>query len=86
MPFFEKDDTKIYYEVHGEGFPILLFAPGGMRICIIILAIFTLEPYRSAFERVYGDRHGSAQCWPITGAHQSNRWMADLYARSHRPA
>lgn len=31
MPFFEKGDTKIYYEVHGEGFPILLFAPGGMR-------------------------------------------------------
>jgi pimeloyl-ACP methyl ester carboxylesterase len=31
VPFFEKDDTKIYYEVHGKGFPILLFAPGGMR-------------------------------------------------------
>jgi pimeloyl-ACP methyl ester carboxylesterase len=31
VPFFEKDDTKIYYEIHGEGFPILLFAPGGMR-------------------------------------------------------
>lgn len=31
MPFFEKNDTKIYYEIHGEGFPILLFAPGGMR-------------------------------------------------------
>ena len=28
---FERGDIKIYYEIHGEGFPILLFAPGGMR-------------------------------------------------------
>ncbi len=31
MPFFERDAVKIYYEQHGEGFPVLLFAPGGMR-------------------------------------------------------
>ncbi len=29
--FFERGDTRLYYEIHGEGFPILLFAPGGMR-------------------------------------------------------
>ena len=28
---FERGDVKIHYEVHGDGFPILLFAPGGMR-------------------------------------------------------
>ena len=28
---FERDDIRINYEVHGKGFPILLFAPGGMR-------------------------------------------------------
>ena len=28
---FERDDVNIYYEIHGSGFPIMLFAPGGMR-------------------------------------------------------
>ncbi len=28
---FERGDVSIHYEIHGEGFPILLFAPGGMR-------------------------------------------------------
>ena len=35
MPFFERDSehgsVRIQYEEHGEGFPVLLFAPGGMR-------------------------------------------------------
>ena len=31
MPVFERDNIRIYYEVHGEGFPVLLLAPGGMR-------------------------------------------------------
>ncbi|HJN51995.1 MAG: alpha/beta hydrolase [Pseudomonadales bacterium] len=31
MPFFEQQDTKIYYEESGSGFPVLLFAAGGMR-------------------------------------------------------
>lgn len=34
MPFYERLETKIYYEVSGSGFPILLFAPGGMRSAI----------------------------------------------------
>ncbi|MGR8949230.1 MAG: alpha/beta fold hydrolase [Gammaproteobacteria bacterium] len=34
MPYFERDTTRIYYEVHGEGFPLLLLAPGGMRSSI----------------------------------------------------
>ena len=28
MPYLEIPDGSIYYEVHGEGFPALLFAPG----------------------------------------------------------
>jgi len=31
MAIFQRDDTRLYYEDHGAGFPILLFAPGGMR-------------------------------------------------------
>jgi len=31
MPVFKRDDAELYYEVHGKGFPLLLFAPGGLR-------------------------------------------------------
>ena len=34
MAFFEQDDVRIYYEVHGEGFPVLLIAPGGMQSAV----------------------------------------------------
>jgi|SRR5579872_1402550 len=31
MPMFKHADAELYYEVHGEGFPLLLFAPGGLK-------------------------------------------------------
>lgn len=31
MPTFEGDDIRIYDEEYGQGFPVLLIAPGGMR-------------------------------------------------------
>ena len=31
MPVFTRPDAEIYYEVHGSGHPLLLFAPGGLR-------------------------------------------------------
>src|SRR5882757_214089 len=31
MPMFKRADAEIHYEVHGRGFPILLYAPGGLR-------------------------------------------------------
>lgn len=32
--FTTADGANIYYEVHGEGFPVLLIAPGGMRSAV----------------------------------------------------
>ena len=34
MPIFKRDDVELYYEEHGEGFPVLLIAPGGMRSAV----------------------------------------------------
>lgn len=34
MPIFKSAETSLYYEEYGEGFPVLLFAPGGMRSAI----------------------------------------------------
>jgi pimeloyl-ACP methyl ester carboxylesterase len=31
MPVFKRPDAELYYEVHGSGFPLLLFAPGGLK-------------------------------------------------------
>lgn len=31
MPVLKRPDGEIYYEEYGRGFPILLFAPGGLR-------------------------------------------------------
>lgn len=31
MPFLDRPDGRIHYRVSGEGFPVLLFAPGGLR-------------------------------------------------------
>jgi pimeloyl-ACP methyl ester carboxylesterase len=31
MPVFERAGVSLYYEEYGSGFPLLLFAPGGMR-------------------------------------------------------
>src|ERR1700761_8779623 len=34
MPIFTRPDAELYYEVHGSGFPILLFAAGGLKSSI----------------------------------------------------
>jgi pimeloyl-ACP methyl ester carboxylesterase len=31
MAVFKRPEAEIHYEVHGSGFPLLLFAPGGLR-------------------------------------------------------
>ena len=31
MPMLKRPDGEIYYETYGSGFPVLLFAPGGLR-------------------------------------------------------
>ena len=34
MAVFERGDINLHFEIHGDGFPILLFAPGGMRSAV----------------------------------------------------
>jgi pimeloyl-ACP methyl ester carboxylesterase len=31
MPVLQRGDVSLYYETYGDGFPLVLFAPGGMR-------------------------------------------------------
>ena len=34
MPVLKRPDAEIHYEVHGKGFPVLLYAPGGLKSAI----------------------------------------------------
>ena len=47
MPHFERDDVVLYYESHGEGFPLLVFAPGGMRSNV---AVWQSSPWNPLHE------------------------------------
>lgn len=44
MPTFKRGDVSIYFEEYGSGFPILLFAPGGMRSNIEFWAQSPFDP------------------------------------------
>jgi pimeloyl-ACP methyl ester carboxylesterase len=46
MPTFQRADTELYYEVHGQGFPLLVFAPGGVRSSISLLSRVAYDPVR----------------------------------------
>lgn len=47
MPTFQRGDVSIHYEEFGQGFPILLLAPGGMRSSI---EFWKRTPYEPAKE------------------------------------
>ncbi|MDG2050737.1 MAG: alpha/beta hydrolase [Myxococcota bacterium] len=51
MPTFVQDDTEIYYEESGEGFPVLLFAPGGMRSSLSFWAQSPWNPIEALRDR-----------------------------------
>lgn len=47
MPSFDRGDVSLYYEEHGEGPPLLVFAPGGLRSSI---AYWDRAPYHPVRE------------------------------------
>jgi pimeloyl-ACP methyl ester carboxylesterase len=46
MPTLVRGETSLHYEVSGDGFPLLLFAPGGMRSSIALWARAPFDPIR----------------------------------------
>jgi pimeloyl-ACP methyl ester carboxylesterase len=51
MPEIERPDgTRIYYEVHGDGFPLLLFAPGGINSQVSFWSRSAVNPLEFADE------------------------------------
>ena len=82
MPTFKRGDVSIHFEEYGTGFPILLFAPGGMRSSIEFWANSPFDPTRELaanFRVIATDqRNAGKSSAPITAA---DGW--DTYTGDH---
>jgi pimeloyl-ACP methyl ester carboxylesterase len=64
VPHFVHDNTTIYFEERGAGFPLLLIAPGGMRSAIEYWASAAVNPwasYADDFRLVAMDQRNAGQ-------------------------
>jgi len=82
MPIFSYDDVNLYYEEHGDGFPVLLFAPGGMKSALSFWAGSQWNPIEvlsSNFRVIAMDqRNAGRSTAPIQA---SDGWQT--YAQDH---
>jgi pimeloyl-ACP methyl ester carboxylesterase len=64
MPELKHGDVSIYYEVHGNGFPLLLIAPGGMRSTVEFWGRMPFNPiaeFASDFQVVAMDQRNAGR-------------------------
>jgi pimeloyl-ACP methyl ester carboxylesterase len=82
MPTIELGATRLHYEQHGDGFPVLLFAPGGMRSSIGFWARSSWNPIERLSDRfrviAMDQRNAGRSTAPI---HAGNGWHS--YAADH---
>lgn len=84
MPFFDRDDVRIHYEVEGDGEPVLLIAPGGMRSHAALWANAPWDPRRA----LVGDhqviamdqRNAGQSVAPVSGSDGWPSYTADQLA------
>ena len=84
MPTFERDDISLYYETVGDGFPVLLFAPGGMRSAVSFWrenAWDVIGELSNHFKVIAMDqRNAGASSAPISGSHGWYTYTEDHFA------
>ncbi len=84
MPLFEQGEVKLYYEETGEGFPILLFAPGGMRSALSYWSSGAWNPIEALsphFRVIAMDqRNAGKSTAPVSGQHGWQSYTADHLA------
>jgi pimeloyl-ACP methyl ester carboxylesterase len=64
MPQFAGSTASLYYEVHGKGPPVLLFAPGGMNSAVQMWANATINPlqlFTDDFRLIAMDQRNTGQ-------------------------
>ena len=84
MPTFKRGDVSLYYQEYGAGYPILLFAPGGMRSSIEFWSKSPFDPtkeFASDFRVIAMDqRNAGKSSAPITAADGWETYTADHIA------
>jgi len=84
MPTFEHDGATLYYEEFGSGYPLLLFAPGGMRSAIDFWHRSPFDPTREFagdFRVIAMDQRNAGRSrGPVTAADGWHTYTADHLA------
>ena len=84
MPIFERGDVHIHYEVEGEGPPVLLLAPGGMRSANELWGRMPWNPRTALvdhFQLIGMDqRNAGASTAPVSGADGWSAYADDQLA------
>lgn len=87
MPIVEKSGATIYYEVHGKGFPILTFAPAGVKSTIAVWSapmapINPITEFASSYRVIVMDQRnaGGKSRAPITAKDGWHSFTADHIA------
>jgi pimeloyl-ACP methyl ester carboxylesterase len=84
MPVLERGETAIHYEIYGEGYPVLLFAPGGMRSSIEYWNRAPFHPVRTLAERyrliALDQRNAGASRAPVSASDGWPTFTADHLA------
>ena len=84
MARFERGEISLHYEIHGDGFPILLFAPGGMRSAIGFWRGSEWDPIEALsphFQVIAMDQRNAGQSHaPVTGDDGWHTYTADHIA------
>ena len=82
MPTFKRGDVSLYFEEFGSGYPILLFAPGGMRSAIEFWHQSPFDPtveFAKDFRVIAMDQRNAGQSTAPISA--SDGW--ETYAADH---
>jgi pimeloyl-ACP methyl ester carboxylesterase len=84
MPILVRGDVTIHYESYGSGYPVVLFAPGGMRSSIEFWSRTPWNPIRELSSRyrviAMDQRNAGSSRAPITGADGWHTYTGDHLA------
>lgn len=84
MAIFERGEIKLHYQVHGEGFPVLLLAPGGMRSAADLWRRAPFDPrelLKDEFQLIAMDQRNAGQSSaPVSPADGWSTYMRDQLA------
>jgi pimeloyl-ACP methyl ester carboxylesterase len=84
MAIFNHDGAELYYEIHGEGFPVLLIAPGGMRSAVPFwdnTPWNPIEDLQAGFQVVAMDQRNAGQSTgPVSAGDGWHTFTADQLA------